>query len=69
MLEILRDRCRYLIERGATLNNPHIPGSYFSGWEKITAEPAKRLRELVAKALGDAAQEAEQSASEIDPAK
>lgn len=69
MLEILRDRGRYLIERGATLNNPHIPGSYFSGWEKITTEPAKRLRELVAAALDDAAQKAEQSASETDRAK
>src|SRR5436309_13051493 len=55
MLQILRDRCRYLIERGATLNNPHIPGTYFAGWEKITTEPAKRLRELVAEALRDAA--------------
>ncbi|MGD1805205.1 hypothetical protein ACP6PL_07150 [Dapis sp. BLCC M126] len=28
MLSILRDRCQYLIERGSTLNNPHIPASY-----------------------------------------
>lgn len=47
MLEILRDRCRYLIKRGATLNNPHIPGSYFENWEKITEHHAERLRELV----------------------
>jgi hypothetical protein len=47
MLEILRDRSRYLIQRGSTLNNPHIPGSYFQGWEKITQNHAHRLRELV----------------------
>lgn len=32
MLSILKDRCRYLIERGSTLNNPHILASYFQGW-------------------------------------
>lgn len=51
MLHILKDRCRYVIERGATLNNPHIPGSYFAGWERITQNHANRLRELVAEAL------------------
>ena len=30
MLEILQDRCAYLIKRGSTLNNPHIPEGYFS---------------------------------------
>ena len=30
MLEILKLRARYLIERGSTLNNPHIPRSFFS---------------------------------------
>ena len=30
MLEILRLRARYLIQRGSTLNNPHIPRSFFS---------------------------------------
>jgi hypothetical protein len=50
MLDILRDRCRYLIERGSTLNNPHIPGTYFKGWERITERHAERLRELVAEA-------------------
>lgn len=51
MLEILRDRCRYLLSRGATLNNPHIPGAYFAGWERITADHAIRLRDLVRTAL------------------
>lgn len=51
MLEILRDRAKYLIERGSTLNNPHIPASYFSGWEEITDNHAIRLRNLVKKTL------------------
>ncbi|WP_044210209.1 hypothetical protein [Coleofasciculus chthonoplastes] len=55
MLSILKDRCRYLIERGSTLNNPHIPASYFQGWERITENHAQRLRELVAEALHDKA--------------
>jgi hypothetical protein len=47
MLEILKDRARYVIERGSTLNNPHIPASYFAGWEEIRRDHAIRLRELV----------------------
>lgn len=47
MLEIYKKRIRYLILRGSTLNNPKIPGSYFSGWNtKITDNFAKRLRNL-----------------------
>ncbi|MEB3828384.1 hypothetical protein [Phormidium sp. CCY1219] len=53
MLSILQDRCRYLIERGARLNNPHIPASYFEGRERITNNHAQRLRELVYEALQD----------------
>lgn len=48
MLEMLRERCQYLIERGSTRNNPHIPASYFKDWERITEDHAARLRELVA---------------------
>lgn len=44
MLEILRDRCRYLIRRGATLNNPHIPESFFSRFDRIEDEHASQLR-------------------------
>lgn len=55
MLSILQDRCRYLIERGSTLNNPHIPASYFQGWKPITENHAPRLRKLVAAALEDKA--------------
>lgn len=51
MLEIVRSRVKYLIERGSTLNNPHIPASYFAGWEKIKENHARRLRELVREAL------------------
>ena len=47
MLEITKDRARYVIERGSTLNNPHISPTYFSAWEKITRNHASRLRELV----------------------
>lgn len=53
MLSILKDRCQYLIGRGSTLNNPHIPASYFQGWEKIISNHAQRLRELVRDALQD----------------
>jgi hypothetical protein len=51
MLTMLRERCEYLIRRGSTLNNPHIPASYFAGWERITEDHAARLRELVVDAL------------------
>ncbi|MFC1771187.1 hypothetical protein ACFLZV_04795 [Candidatus Margulisiibacteriota bacterium] len=47
MLEILKQRCAYLIKRGSTLNNPHIPRSFYSEWEKITDHHSKRLRQLV----------------------
>lgn len=48
MLEIIKDRAEYLINRGSTLNNPHIPFSYFNGWEKITENHAAHLRTMVA---------------------
>lgn len=51
MLAMLRERCRYVIQRGGTLNNPHIPASYFAGWERIERNHAARLRELVVEAL------------------
>jgi hypothetical protein len=47
MLEILKDRARYVIERGSTLNNPHVPATYFADWEPIKENHAIRLRELV----------------------
>ncbi len=47
MLEIFRDRARYVIERGSTLNNPHIPDAFLSAWPKIDDNHASRLRRLV----------------------
>lgn len=50
MLDLLRQRCGYVIRRGATLNNPHIPESYLTddaGLEPITKNHAARVRELV----------------------
>ncbi len=47
MLDLLKDRATYLMKRGGTLNNPHIPGSYFKEWEEITENHAARLREMV----------------------
>lgn len=55
MAVILRQRCGYLVRRGATLNNPHIPGGLFSGWEKITEDHAMRLRQLVRTYLEESA--------------
>jgi hypothetical protein len=47
MLQILKLRAKYLIERGSTLNNPHIPGGYFDNWEVIDNNHAEKLKELV----------------------
>jgi hypothetical protein len=47
MLEILKDRAKYLVQRGSTLNNPHIPFTYFKGWFEITENHAEILRGLV----------------------
>jgi hypothetical protein len=65
MLAILKERCRYLMSRGSTLNNPHVPGSYFAGWEHITERHAERLRQLVAEALAEEAKELEKAAQEV----
>lgn len=45
--DVLRERCRYVILRGSTLNNPHIDKGFFSTFELIDREYAGRLRELV----------------------
>ena len=47
MLEILQARLQYIASRGSTLNNPHIPGSYFTGWPQIKADHAATLRRMV----------------------
>ena len=47
MLEIYRDRVKYLLSRGSTLNNPKIPQSMVEGWATISTNYAQKLRELV----------------------
>jgi hypothetical protein len=48
MLDILRDRCRYLIERCSTLNNPHIPASYIEErGQLISGNHAATLRAIL----------------------
>jgi hypothetical protein len=47
MLEIFKDRVRYVIERGSTLNNPHIQASYFNNQPDIKEEHAETLRKLI----------------------
>jgi hypothetical protein len=53
ILRLLRERCAYVINRGSTLNNPHISAKYFEGWQRITSDHAATLRELVIAALKD----------------
>ncbi|HEY4210825.1 MAG TPA: hypothetical protein VGM84_05075 [Steroidobacteraceae bacterium] len=47
MTEIMQGRARYVIARGATLNNPHISSGFFMRFDRITGEHAARLRHLV----------------------
>lgn len=47
MLDIFKDRARYVIERGSTLNNPHIPAKYLESWPKIMDNHAAELRARV----------------------
>ncbi|MEU8757737.1 hypothetical protein [Streptomyces sp. NPDC048659] len=54
MVEIMRERCLYVMSRGATLNNPHIPMTYIEKLPMIKEEPAIHLRKLVADYLGKA---------------
>lgn len=54
MLSILKDRCEYVLRRGSTLNNPHIPKKFIEGWDKITANHAQELRRLVSAYLSNA---------------
>jgi hypothetical protein len=51
MLDLLKLRCRYVIERGSTLNNPHIPKAALEAFPIITANHADELRRLVAESL------------------
>lgn len=51
MLELLKLRCRYVLRRGSTLNNPHIPKATLEKFPKITDDHSKVLRTLVAQSL------------------
>jgi len=44
MLDIFKDRAKYVIKRGSTLNNPHIPAKYLETWPEIRADHAAELR-------------------------
>lgn len=43
MLDILRLRAVYLNERGSTLNNPHIPATYFNGCVRYPINSSNKL--------------------------
>jgi len=58
MLQVLQERCAYVIRRGATLNNPHISGPYLARLERIERDHAATLRRLV-RAYLDARERAE----------
>ncbi|WP_217900492.1 hypothetical protein [Maliponia aquimaris] len=51
MLEILRLRCKYVLERGSTLNNPHIPANVLNNLPIITKDHSEELRRLVRQEL------------------
>ena len=51
MLNLLRMRCEYVIRRGSTLNNPHIPKAVLDKFPMITSDHAVELRRLVNQAL------------------
>lgn len=51
MLELLKMRCRYIIQRGSTLNNPHIPKTVLAHFPIITQNHAVELRTLVRQVL------------------
>ncbi len=53
MLEIFRHRAEYLIQRGSTLNNPHIPVQFFDKFPTIERNHAVTLRRLIREWLRD----------------
>lgn len=65
MVALLQERLAYVIRRGATLNNPHIPESYFidRGLQQITEDHAATVRDLVRDYLARP-----QPADPLDPA-
>lgn len=67
MLEILQDRCRYLIERGSTLNNPHISASYFEDFDKLEREYATELRDRIRAWRAEKDTRGEEHAADLTP--
>lgn len=61
MTEMMAERCEYVIKRGATLNNPHIPSGFFTGLQQITEEHAETLRSLVRSYLASRASETDEA--------
>jgi hypothetical protein len=59
MIYLLQERCAYVIRRGATLNNPHIPETYLNeqGLTPIVRDHAASLREQVHDYLADPGQQ------------
>lgn len=55
MTELAAMRASYLLDRGATRNNPHIEASYYATWERIDHDHAVRLRVLVQSELAQIA--------------
>jgi hypothetical protein len=47
MLEVFRRRVNYVISRGSTLNNPHIPMRFIETLPKIESDHSAALRALV----------------------
>lgn len=47
MVKLLQERCGYVIRRGATLNNPHIPRAYLERLPLVERDHAATLRRLV----------------------
>lgn len=46
MLEVLAQRIKYIANRGATLNNPHIPARFFESLPRIVPKPKAAAAEL-----------------------
>ncbi len=70
MVRLLQERCSYVIERGSTLNNPHIPGPYLDRLVRIEKDHAETLRRLVREYLAaqqDATSRGETLQVQVDP--
>lgn len=70
MVQLLRERCAYVIQRGSTLNNPHIPGPYLDRLVRIEKDHAETLRRLVREYLAaqqDATERGETLQVQADP--